>query len=413
MKRTGKRIDNPLNIFLALSILITVSGFIVNILSHGYVVEKLMMSDSFLFSDYFYHIAGSSDTEGMYSYGDPFSFPAFAYFLYSFLWSFIPYHSENGILDYKDYMQSGNALVIYVVYSMICMMLLVFTITEYFKKYSLKYTLLMPAALLFSYPVMCTSLQRGNASLPVGIIIALAVLWMNDNSKVKQETALVLIAIAFGFKMYPSIFGMLYIKNKDLKKAFRLGLYCCLAFFVPFLFFGGIKGIGDLIHTWTSFVSTGDPQKTNTIWGLFKYASLKLHFSEDIADLIGKAGQYFFLAISILCFFMSRKRWQEVLLLTGVLVSFLPSNWQYTSVYYLGAILMFLSETEHFSDNRSTLSYINTIGFALLFSLDWLMVYFRYGVTTGLFGVTYIILLANMIDSFMSHNTNKYQPQSD
>lgn len=401
MKLVRKITDNPLNFFLALSIFISVSGFAVNIITHGYVVEKLMMSDSFLFSDYFYHIAGSSDTEGMYSYGDPFSFPAFAYFLYSFLWSLIPYHSENGILYYRDYMLSGNALVIYVVYSMICMTLLVFTITEYFKKLSPKYTLLMPLAILFSYPVMCTSIQRGNSSLPVGIIIALAVLWMNDSSRVKQEAALVLIAVAFGFKMYPAIFGLFYIKNREPKKLFRLALYCCLAFFIPFLFFGGINGIGNLIHTWTSFVSTGDPQKTNTIWGLFKYATLKLHFSEAVAELIGKVGQYIFFVISIICFFMSKKRWQEVLLLIGILVSFLPSNWQYTSVYYLCATFMFLSETEHFSGNSPLLSWINTVGFALVFSMDWLMVFFRYGVTTGIFGVTYIILLANMIDSFL------------
>ena len=71
-----------IDIFLMVSLGITSLFIIFNIYTDGMLFEKCVLSSSFLFSDYFYHIAGSSDTSIMYSYGDPYSFPPFAYLLY-------------------------------------------------------------------------------------------------------------------------------------------------------------------------------------------------------------------------------------------------------------------------------------------------------------------------------------------
>jgi hypothetical protein len=72
----------PIDIFLLVSISITLLFVICNILTHGSLFEKCVLSSSFLFSDYFYHIAGSSDTSIMYSYGDPYSFPPCIFFVF-------------------------------------------------------------------------------------------------------------------------------------------------------------------------------------------------------------------------------------------------------------------------------------------------------------------------------------------
>lgn len=123
----------PIDVFLAVSLGITSMFIILNIFGNGILFEKCMMSSSFLFSDYFYHIAGSSDTSIMYTYGDPYSFPPFAYFMYSLLWSLNPYKDSESILNWQNYRGADNALVVFVVYSMLCMMLLIYSINQFFR----------------------------------------------------------------------------------------------------------------------------------------------------------------------------------------------------------------------------------------------------------------------------------------
>ncbi|MCM1156806.1 MAG: hypothetical protein NC392_15735 [Roseburia sp.] len=122
-----------IDIFLIVSLGITGLFIIANIFTHGALFEKCVMSSSFLFSDYFYHIAGSSDTSIMYSYGDPYSFPPFAYFMYSLLWSLNPYTDSESILNWQNYRGADNALVVLVVYSMLLMILLIYCIGQYFR----------------------------------------------------------------------------------------------------------------------------------------------------------------------------------------------------------------------------------------------------------------------------------------
>lgn len=176
-----------IDIFLIVSLGITSIFIIFNIYTEGMLFEKCVMSSSFLFSDYFYHIAGSSDTSIMYSYGDPYSFPPFAYLMYSLLWSLNPYKDSESILNWQNYRNADNALVVFVIYNMLLIVLLIYCINQYFCQSNAKYTILLPTALLLSYPFMCTSVQRGNVVILVSLLLALAWLWMDSENKVKQE----------------------------------------------------------------------------------------------------------------------------------------------------------------------------------------------------------------------------------
>ena len=110
---------------------------------------------------------------------------------------------------------------------------------QYIQKTGFKQDVLFPLALVVSYPFMCTSIQRGNVCLLVAILFTLAWLWMDDASKVKQEIALLLFACCAGFKLYPAIFGLVFIKKKQWKKAGRLVVYGITTVFAPFLVIGG------------------------------------------------------------------------------------------------------------------------------------------------------------------------------
>ncbi len=108
------------------------------------------------------------------------------------------------------------------------------------------------------------------------------------------------------------------------------------------------------------------------------------------------AVNYLFLAVSILCFFLCRRKWQEALFISGVLVSFLPSNWEYTLVYYLPVLFLFFKEYDMpmlgMYRAEKVWTAFHSIAFALVFSVDFFMLYYRYGFVSGIFTVTYLVL---------------------
>lgn len=407
MEKGKRKTIRPIDLFLSISLSISTLFLIGNIFTEGALFERCVLSSSFLFSDYFYHIAGASDPGVMYSYGDPYSFPPFAYFLYSLLWSVNPYKDPESILNWQNYRGADNAMVVFVIYNMLLMMLLLFCIRQYFPDKSTRYTLLLPTALLFSYPFLCTSVQRGNIVILVAILLALSWLWIDSENKTKQELALLFIAVCAGFKLYPALIGILYLKRKDWKKAARLLLYGIVVTFIPFLFFGGFHGMQNLIHTLTDFASTIDPQKSNTVCGFAKWFAQKLGMTAAVSDSFAITVNYLFFGASILCFFLSRKKWQEALFLSGILVSFIPSNWEYTLVYYLPVLFLFFQEHDKTlaeNDLRTNSKVIfHAVAFALVFSVDFFMLYYRYGLISGIFTVTYLVIAVNMICVFANH----------
>lgn len=93
-----KKIE-ALDVFLIVSLGISFLFLVGNAFWDGQYFKELVMDSTFLFSDFFYHIAGSSDTSTMYFYGDPYSFPPFCYLMYTLLWSLNPYKDGESILN--------------------------------------------------------------------------------------------------------------------------------------------------------------------------------------------------------------------------------------------------------------------------------------------------------------------------
>ncbi|MDE7341395.1 MAG: glycosyltransferase 87 family protein [Lachnospiraceae bacterium] len=247
---------------------------------------------------------------------------------------------------------------------------------------------------------MCTSIQRGNVVILVALLLALAWLWMDSDSRIRQELALLFIAAAAGFKLYPALVGVVYLKRKEWKKAFRLVLYGVIVVFVPFVFFGGYKGMLSLIHTLTGFAVDINADKTNTVCGMAKWLGLKLNMADSVANTFGMIVDYLFFIVSLLCFFLSKRKWQEALFLSGILVSFLPSNWEYTLVYYLPAFFLFMKkydgEIKQNGIRKNLWLIFHAVSFGMIFSVNFFMLYYRYGLISGVFTVTYLLIGVNM-----------------
>lgn len=157
-----------------------------------------------------------------------------------------------------------------------------------------------------------------------------------------------------------------------------------------------------LVHTLTGFASYIDPNKTNTVCGMAKWLGLKLNMNNTSANMFGSVINYLFFTVSLTFFFLSKKKWQESLFLSGILVSFLPSNWEYTLVYYVPVLFLFIKENnENLVQNKLSANIriiIHSIAFAMIFSVDFIMLYYRYGLTSGVFTTTYLLIGENMLN---------------
>lgn len=383
-----------INLFLLISIFNTGLCIMFLFFNMGELFNRIILGPTNQFSDYFFHVSMAQDRRNLYSLSSNVCFPPLAYCMYYFLYRFAP--SDVDIMDWEAYKNSDNALTIFVIYNLICAIFLLYVIRSYMKKSSLKYDVILPIALLMSIPFCATSIQRGNAVMLVSITLSLFFLWNDDISKIKQEVALVLLAVAAGFKTYPALCGIIYIKRKEWAKAVRCLIYGIVLYFGPFVFFGGLSGLRSIISNYLSR-ETAAP-RTGTARGVILYFLNKLAAFTPIANTrISVAGELLFIVILLISFFIAKKRWQESLFLCGIMSVCIPSNNMYTAIYFLIPCLMFLSENaENKLKKVCRLEVISCFLLAMIFSLPIYFLLYWTKVYLGTFAMIYLLLIVNI-----------------
>ncbi len=402
MKKILEKI-RPIDLFLIISLINTAVFLFVNLVYWGRPLSASTLGSGKQFCDYFYHTAFSSARSSIYMESVDACFPPLAYCMYYFLWRTAPYLDEESVLNWRNYMTADNALLVFLLYNMVLVVLLGFCIMQYYRKTEAKYVLIFPLAVLVSYPTLCTSIQRGNAVLLVTLMLSFAWLWMDSDYLIKKEAAMLLIAVSAGFKIYPAILGIEYIRRKDWKRVIRLVIYGIILFFVPFLFFGGKEGIMNFISILGSHASWTANGHYGTVRGITEILWNRSGMNnEHLLNPIGFLIENLFFVSSILFYFMSKTKWQRVLFLSGILASYLGYNWAYTIVYYLPALFVFLQENKgkisQYNKKECIWILINTVGFAVIFSIPWFFQYlFEDGIYEGIFIVSYVMLFVNAV----------------
>lgn len=410
-----------IDLLLVVSIVTTAIFFLINLITWGKSLDASTLGSGKQFCDYFYHTAFASAKENIYKESVDACFPPLSYCMYYLLWRTAPYQDSESVLNWRNYMTANNALLVFVMYSITMMLLINWCISQYYQKTETKYTLLMPVAIAFSYPLLCTSIQRGNAALPVAIMLSIAWLWMDSESKIKQEAAMILIAVSAGFKIYPAILGLEYIRRKDWKRAVRLMIYGILLFFGPFLFFGGIEGFKNLFNILMTHAAYNAEYHYGSIRGITEMILNKFALQGESFQMTGFVTENIFLLGSLACFCISKRKWHRALFISGILASYLGYNWAYTIVYYLPVLFIYLQENGEKvlcgKQKESIWSVINTVGFALIFSIPWFFEFLlEGGIYEGIFIISYVILLVNacsVIREFRLEKLNHLNSQGD
>lgn len=382
--------------FLAVSVINTVFFFFINYMKAGLYGNQVMLSWQNQFSDYFWQISWIVDRQNVYNAGAP--FPPFAYMMYYFLWILNPTRGID-FGDWEGFKYYENNLTFFLLYNVIQIILLVYAVRKVLCAETEEKRMIFLFSITMSYPILATSLQRGNSVLLTTVVLILAWYFIEKRDFLKKEFALILIAVAAGLKMYPALTGIYLIKKREKESIIRLLLYGALIFFIPFLFFGGMNSLKNLIQNYISRMGTNEPHLC-TFKGLAyfifnEYFNLKNETAMSCAGLFSNL----MLILLLFFFFITKIRWKEILYLTGIFSAYIPTGWMYTSIYMLAPLLFFLSSYKNIT--KWSINIIYCILFGVIFSIPYPLLYNPiYGIHGGIFLLITILLIVAMAESF-------------
>ena len=397
------RID-AYTLFLIISFTGTVLYLLILLITGGKGASWLAMENNFdnFLTDHFRHIAFASDMQHFYFNTQDATFPPFAYLLYYLLYRINPNSWEvNQWRECRDYQY--NPLT-YLMLAILVVLIFQFVADKLLPQYSKEKNHLFVIAVVFSAPMMAGALERGNISFLTAVMLLASLLLKDSDKAWKREMALLLIAAASGLKLYPAIFGVIYIVEKRYKEGIRLAVYGLIVFLVPFIFCGGIPGLIQYIRILFFFENQGYRSWTNV-----------RNYLLSISDLLGqyeksayfvkyfKIAENLYLILCILSMFRTKEKWKYSLYTSGIMALYVPYSYRYTSVYMLIPAVMYFAQEE---DKQKK---IYSVLFALIFTIP------VYGLITLLaadfyiFTPIYVMMIYSFIEDWIIKRETKGQ----
>ena len=226
-----------------------------------------------------------------------------------------------------------SSMVLFLFFLILSLLIMAVMIHARTQSYLLTFCLLFSAGTL-------TAIERGNAVLIAFILTLYFTKHYKDENHITAELALLALAAAFSFKLYPCIFGILLLKDHKFAAAGRCTIYAAIFTVLPTFFF---EGPGVLIH-WLRHVlgindSAPDVLATNTVT---KSTSVPLHWIIALAIVI-------FLLIQIIKPLLKLQHSQYLFLITYLSLLLCGSQESYNLIIFIIPFLVFLNEERELS----------------------------------------------------------------
>lgn len=236
-----------------------------------------------------------------------------------------------------------------VVTSLSCMLMLC-AVQGIYRKYCLRgyrpsEPLLLCVCLLMSGVTIFT-IERGNSALNVMVMLLWAFALRDSEEAWKREAALVLIAVAAGFKVYPCVFGLLYLFEKRWREAARLVAYGVVLFFVPFLWFGGLDGLKQFLLNHQEIHSMLRDDYLTSLPSAAGFLAAEFGWDGERALRVGEALALGLGVVEIACICLEKRLWRRVLLMVSLFT--LVPGWsaEYMAVYMVLPLVLCMCQEE-------------------------------------------------------------------
>jgi hypothetical protein len=348
----------PYHLFGTVSLIGIISFFLYALVVGAYAFDWLIMNNNggWQFKDYFLHVFFMKEAKYVYTditglWG---AFPPLIYIFYNLLY-LLTARKEKVIPSVIEYQGSYYTLLVFLFYSIFLTLAFLYAV-KLWQKHG-RYRLLF-ICLLLSTPFFAGVYERGNSCLIVVILLLIALNWRDSESKIKRELALILIGVCAGIKIYPAIFGLLYLKEKRWKEAIRLIIYGIILFFGPFIFFLGKDGFILWAIKIIDLFKVECVGRVQFIKGLV--CTISYLTTGVTNENIGSSVSVFFLLIMIFLSFISNNRSRTAFFLCAAM-TFFPSNaFRYTLCYFAIPLIIELGEngTKKLEKFFPTLEYI-------------------------------------------------------
>ena len=360
------KVPTRYELFVVVSLLGTIPFFVYAFLAGANAFDWLCIDNfgGFEFGDYFQHMYFMQDAKHIYANisGGWGAFPPLIYLFYNTLFH-LTARNGNVYSHWNDYMNSEYTLLIFLMYSVFITIAFLYAIKLWFSNNHYR---MLTICLLLSMPFFAGAYERGNSIMIVVILLLISLKWRNSESAVKRELAMVYIAVSAGIKIYPAIFGLLYIKEKRWKETLRLVIYGVIFFFVPFLFFLGKDGFILWLSNIVDTFKESSVGRVEFIKGLFSTASYLVTGEEH--SMIGSSLSIFFLLMMIFFSLLSSSRTRTVFFLCAAMIFFPVRAFRYTLCYFSIPLIMEFSENGDIPVTNS-LQTVETILYGMIFTI--------------------------------------------
>lgn len=181
--------------------------------------------------------------------------------------------------------------------------------------------------------VMVYTIERGNSALNVMVMILWAFALRDSERPWERELALLLIAVAAGFKVYPCIFGLLYLFERRWREAARLVVYGVALFFVPFLWFGGLAGLRQFFLNHQEIHGMLRDDYLTSLPSAAGYLAAEFGWDGAAALAVGKVLAALLAVAELACIVLEKRLWLRCLLMVSLFI--LVPGWsaEYMAVY--------------------------------------------------------------------------------
>lgn len=337
---------SPAKMFLLLLLSFEGIAFLMIVVTGGNAFGDLLFFDRLdIMMDFFNPVMGYKTISPSNLYTDAVVFyPPLAMLLFYLAYALIPKQMIMAETPREARMEQ-SAMILALAIVVLLTVLIVFVLMDLRKGSSTEKKLCAFAA-IFSYP-MIFQLDRGNIILLAFFFTLLFIFWMDSEKRWKREVAFIALALAFGIKGYPALFGLILLAQKRWKDAIRCAIYGIAAFVIPALFFRGIdlfeilRALGGMSD---HAVKQGFGYKVNFSNTIHFWASLM-----DVDSFLPPIIDTLCLVLGIVCLlaaFVPGKLWKKVCLIAIFIAGVPGFSYVYVMIFFLLPAFVFMNETD-------------------------------------------------------------------
>lgn len=153
------------------------------------------------------------------------------------------------------------------------------------------------------------------------------------------------LALAFSIKIYPALFGILILKKKRFSESVLAIVIAMIAFFTPFVFFGGSNAFFRMLNGISNAGVKQAVRGTNANFSLYNFADIiRVTTNENV--YFSKLAIIVILFVCLMFAIVANELWKSLFLIALVCIWGPSFSYTYTLIFFIPAVVVFLRDAD-------------------------------------------------------------------